>query len=57
LSATPTDARERPLPPPIPGTEFKRLTRRQSIIAWVVGAVVGAAVATAGILVVSSGLL
>ena len=40
-----------PLPAPIPGAEFKRLTRRQSIVAWVLGSVAGIGIAVAALLI------
>jgi hypothetical protein len=46
------DARpDEPLPGPIPGTEFKRLNRRQSIVAWAGGSLIGTAAAIAALLV------
>ena len=40
------DEPEEPLPPPIPGPEFKRISRRQSVVAWTLGWIVGLALAT-----------
>jgi hypothetical protein len=46
------DARaDEPLPGPIPGAEFKRLNRRQSIVAWAGGSLIGTAAAVAALLV------
>ncbi len=42
-------AQDAPLPPPWPTTDFEALTRRQSIVAWTVGALVGTIVAAAAI--------
>jgi len=42
---------DEPLPAPIPGPEFRRLSRRQSIVAWTLGWLVGLMLATAAILV------
>lgn len=42
-----------PLPPPIPGAEFERLNRRQSIVAWAIGTVVGIALAIGALLLLA----
>jgi hypothetical protein len=39
--------------PPLPGAEPERLSRRQGLIAWVIGSVLGIAVATALLLVLA----
>ena len=43
-------AQDAPLPPPWPTTDFEALTRRQSIVAWTVGLLLGVAIAAAAIL-------
>ena len=52
-----TGEQEEPLPPPIPGPEFRRLTRGQSIVAWTIGWIVGLAVAAAVIVLLVLGLI
>ena len=47
------DATGAPLPAPIPGREFKRLTRRQSIVAWALGSLAGIALAVGALLAVA----
>jgi hypothetical protein len=41
---------DEPLPGPVPGADFERLSRRQSIIAWIAGWIVGLTLAIAVIL-------
>ncbi|GIK83228.1 MAG: hypothetical protein BroJett024_43330 [Alphaproteobacteria bacterium] len=48
----PEDERAEPLPAPIPGPEFKRLSRRQSVAAWTLGSIIGLALAAAVITIV-----
>lgn len=43
-------AEDAPLPPPWPTTDFEALNRRQSIVAWTIGGMLGVALATAAIL-------
>lgn len=45
------DEHAAPLPAPVPGTEFKRLSRGQSILAWAIGWIVGLTLAAGAILV------
>lgn len=40
-----SNAADLPLPAPIPGREFKRLNRRQSVVAWAIGSFAGIALA------------
>lgn len=50
-------AEDLPLPPPVPGAKFERLNRRQSLIAWAVGLIVGAALAAGALLALVPDLL
>ena len=45
-----SDAADTPLPAPIPGREFPRLNRRQSLVAWALGSFAGIAVAVGALL-------
>lgn len=40
---------QEPLPPPWPLPRFRKLTRRQSIVAWLVGAFAGIAIGAAAV--------
>lgn len=40
---------DEPLPPPIPGPEFNRLSRNQSVVAWMLGWIVGLSIAAGAI--------
>ena len=52
MSPEPSDNdADEPLPGPIPGAEFKRLNRRQSIVAWAGGSLIGTAAAIAALVV------
>lgn len=54
MSPEPSDSDARadePLPGPIPGAEFKRLNRRQSILAWAGGSLIGTAAAITALVV------
>ena len=48
--ATAGDIADQPLPAPIPGREFNRLNRRQSLIAWAIGTFTGIALAIGALL-------
>ena len=48
--AASADGADEPLPSPIPGREFNRLNRRQSIVAWAIGSFTGVAVAVGALL-------
>ena len=52
-----SDAADEPLPAPIPGREFNRLNRRQSIIAWAIGSFAGIALAVGALLVRTAAVL
>ena len=45
-----SDSADDPLPAPIPGREFNRLNRRQSVIAWAIGSFAGIALAVGALL-------
>jgi hypothetical protein len=50
------DEREMPLPPPWPARGSGRLSRRQSIVAWVLGGLIGLVLAAA-LIAVAVGLV
>jgi hypothetical protein len=50
------DDRDAPLPPPWPARGSGRLSRRQSIVAWVVGGLIGLLLAAA-LIAVATGLV
>lgn len=51
------EGQDAPVLPPWPNTDFEALSRRQSIVAWTVGALVGAILAVAAILAIAVELL
>jgi hypothetical protein len=44
------EGQDAPLLPPWPSVDFEALSRRQSIVAWTIGAVIGIALAAVAIL-------
>jgi hypothetical protein len=44
---------EEPLPPPWPLPRFRKLSRRQSIVGWLVGLSVGIAVGAAAVMLIA----